>query len=88
MQSVSERGIAVAMSGKAYELIYAPEPAHSPLRMQCKRCNAAPGQKCRKAAGGYMTDIFHDARNSDFKQLREAEAKMQQWNTKYGKKEE
>jgi hypothetical protein len=75
----------MAKNAKAYELIYAAEPAGSPLRMQCKHCSATPGQKCKKVAGGYMTDIFHDARNADFKLLRVAEEKMAQMNRDYGK---
>jgi hypothetical protein len=75
----------MATNAKAYKLIYAAEPAGSPLRMQCKKCGSEPGKKCTKAAGGYMTNTFHDARNSDFKLLRKAEAKMEQMNRDYGK---
>jgi hypothetical protein len=72
-------------NAKSYELIYAAEPKTSPLRMQCKKCNAAPGEKCKTVRGTPM-DNYHDARNSDFKLLRDAEAKMQQWDRQYGKK--
>ncbi len=67
------------------ELLYSNDPIESALRMQCKKCGAAPGQKCKDARGKEMGVLFHDARNADYKLLVELLAKMEQWNTSYGK---
>jgi hypothetical protein len=61
-------------------LIYAAEPATSPLRMKCYECSAEPGTRCAGKA-----DTFHDVRRDDFYSLIEIERKMNDWKKSYGK---
>ncbi len=72
------------MKAKKHTLVYAAEPAGSPLRMQCTNCHATPSVKCRSYRGKDM-DTYHREREDDFKVLRETEAKLASWNQQYGK---
>ena len=64
-------------------LVYTNEPKGSPLRVECKKCYARPGEPCKK--WGKDIPQFHREREADFKTVREAEEKMAQWNKSYGK---
>lgn len=66
-------------------LLYSDDPRlkNSALRMHCSSCGKGPGQKCMLASGR-ETDAFHSPREHDFRELRTAEAKMADWNRRYG----
>ena len=68
--------------------IAADQPKDSPTRMECRTCDARPGEDCqtfktRSASGRART---HLSRRRDFQQLRGRELEIERMNALYGAK--
>ena len=71
------------VSPKAVPFTSTDEPKDSAIRMKCRLCGAGPSQRCRTAHHREI-NYFHDVRRRDFYELRNAEAKLADWNKRYG----